>query len=343
MLNKVNKLPNLDNIASGTGNALGVEFAAVVVECLTSSKAETRNMATSLLESVIFANVVSHESFRKALAHLKPAKQRTVAPILSKFSAAMTNPSRLTVRDAITADRITSAEVVDSNRSRDASTPSSRKDSRMLTGKFPQLSKTESKNAITQDSRAASSGHPLAPRQDTSKTIARGIVWPEYPEEPQGSTIFGNLKKEWSQIISASSIAVLFPLTGIRKQDEAEGGCVLLRDAVTADRYQGTIHVRTQIELVVKWIAYALCSRETTVGLQSILSLAKDIFSYLLDSRDGLSDAVAMEIIPYLVDKASNAKVRLQVNTSLPFRSLMRFIFATGPISGYFLGFVVFG
>jgi hypothetical protein len=302
-------LPNLDGIASAGGKTLGPQFASVVIECLTSSKSETRAAATSLLESAIVNGIIGTESLRKASERLKPAKQRTVAPLVAKFLAqTVPDSGQSEKRNAPTSEPSTAPpdtpEVNVSslrNSNRPVAAPAAQRGSRAVS--------TKNSDSASKPQHKETARHPLAPRSASSRSSSTGIVWPEYPEEPQGGSLYGNLKKAWSQIISPSSVSVLFPPSGIKKQDEAQAGCELLVSALEADRSDGKAFVVDQLDLVMKWVTYAACSRETTVGLQSLLGLTKDLFSYLLELKHELSDSVALEIIPYLLEKASNAKV----------------------------------
>jgi hypothetical protein len=308
LVSTAEKLPSLDAIASSRGQTLGPQFASVVVECLTSSKSETRAAATSLLESAIVNGIIGTESLRKASERLKPAKQRTVAPLVAKFTQTVPDSGQSEKRNAPTSEPSTAPpDTPEVN----ASSPRNRQVAAPAARRGPRTGSTKISDSASKPQHKQAARHPLAPRSASSRSSSTGIVWPEYPEEPQGGSIYGNLKKAWSQIISSSSVSVLFPPSGIKKQDEAQAGCELLVSALEADRSEGNAFVGDQLDLVMKWVTYVACSRETTVGLQSLLGLTKDLFSYLLQLKHELSDSVALEIIPYLLEKASNAKVRL--------------------------------
>ena len=81
-----------------------------------------------------------------------------------------------------------------------------------------------------------------------------------------------------------------------------------LLNAIAADGETGETLVRAQLDFVVKWLVFALCSRETTVGLQSVLELTKELFSYLCGRKYEISDPVALELVPYIFEEASNGK-----------------------------------
>ena len=302
-------MPNLDTV-SVRGQALGPQFASVIVECLTSSKSETRAAATLLLESTIMNGIITLDSVRQATERLKPAKQRSVAPLVAKFAQKAPESVSLSKQDTAANGGTAPSGVSKLDRTTVERKP-------LTAEKSPQSKKPHfvSKAGAVEEKHSkndgkAASPHPLVPRSSSSRPSTRGLVWPEYPEEPQGSTLLGTLKKSWSNIISANSIVALFPTSGIRKQDDANMGCELLLAALQSDRRSGNTFVRDQLEFIVKWLAFVLCSRETTIGLQSFLGVAQEFFSYLRDLGVELTDSVALEIVPYIFEKASNVKVK---------------------------------
>ncbi len=134
---------------------------------------------------------------------------------------------------------------------------------------------------------------------------------PEYPEEPSGKDIFSDLKKTWSLILPHSSVEFLFPKSGIRVQDDASPGCELLSRGIEMVLENGDEDVvLNQIDLVIRWYAYALCSRETTKGMQSLMSFLMKLATLLRNQKYQLSDSESFMLFPYLLEKAGAAKVR---------------------------------
>jgi hypothetical protein len=148
------------------------------------------------------------------------------------------------------------------------------------------------------------------------KIDMHSFAWLEYPEEPNGVTQFTGLKQSWSSILPPASAAALFPVSGIKKQDDALGGCDLISRAIEMDKADGGDATETQLEFILKWLAFVLCCKEATVGLQALLRTVKDLLTLLLERQRQLSDAEALVIIPFLLEKASNAKVRILVVTN---------------------------
>lgn len=135
--------------------------------------------------------------------------------------------------------------------------------------------------------------------------------WPEYPEEPSNQERFQTLKKTWSHIISASTIDILFPPDGMRKQEDAIPGVELIDQSITmmSDNLDDAIII-DQLDLIIKWLVCGLCSREHTAGLQAILNLFQNLFSYLIGKTYQMTDFEASLCLPYILEKASTAKGR---------------------------------
>jgi cytoskeleton-associated protein 5 len=106
-------------------------------------------------------------------------------------------------------------------------------------------------------------------------------VWPEYPEEPRGQSIFGALKKSWAPALPQTTATMLFPETGIKKQDDAQAGCDILKRAIEIDESERTKATIEQLDLILKWFAFAFASKETSVGLQTILDFIRSLLSFL--------------------------------------------------------------
>ena len=102
---------------------------------------------------------------------------------------------------------------------------------------------------------------------------------------------------------------MLFRSSGIRKQDDAKTGIEVITRALSLDRKNGGTACSEQLDVILKWIMFALCSKESTTGLVDILALLKDLLDFLVESKRELSDMEALETVPLLLDKASGAKV----------------------------------
>jgi len=287
-------LPSVDSVAIPGGQNLGQKFAAAIVECLTSSKSETRAAGSELLENVIRFEKISSESIRKATEKLKPAKQRTVAPLVAKYTKAVgTNAKSLPKTSEAQPKPVA---------------PQERRQTSSIANQTPQKRVSAVPHSPGDPT---TSTNPLKSRS-SSRTSARGIVWPEYPEEPIGAPLFSTFKKAWAQVVSAKSISALFPGTGIRKQDEAQSGCHLLMEAIESDKSEDTSFVLEQFSFVAKWLSLVLCSRETSSGLLSLIDVMKCVLQLAKTRSYQPTDSEVLELFPFVYEKASQARGRFQ-------------------------------
>lgn len=299
-------LPNLDGVASTRGQSLGEKFSSAIVECLTSSKSETRSAASSLLDVCIENGVVSLENIRKATERLKPATQRTLGPMIAKFARNASSSARNGKENLPTGESGAAKQ-----RTVTAAAPTTTTTTKPTEREpKPNLTRVTSKRQAPE---AEASRHPLIGRTGMrALKPSKTIVWPEFPEEPQGSAIFGNLQKYWTGVLPPKTASALFPSSGIRKQDDAMGGIELLSLALEIDRSSEASILEQQLDPVLKWISYVLCSKEMTVGLQALLSLTNDLFSFLVDLKRELSDSEAIILVPFIFEKASISKGRFR-------------------------------
>lgn len=134
---------------------------------------------------------------------------------------------------------------------------------------------------------------------------------PEYPEEPSGGDVFSDLKKIWAPLLPHQSVIVLFPSSGIKVQDDASSGCELLSHGIKmAVEHEDEEVVLNQIDLMIRWFSYALCNRETTTGMLSLISSLTALSNLLSDQKYQLTDYESFMLLPYLLEKAGAAKVR---------------------------------
>ena len=133
---------------------------------------------------------------------------------------------------------------------------------------------------------------------------------PEYPEEPSGKDVFSDLKRTWAPLLPHASVELLFPANGIRVQDDASIGCELLSRGTEMIIESGDENVIiNQIDLIIRWFSYALCSRETTKGMQSLISFLIKLATVLRNEQYQLTDSESLRLLPYLLEKAGAAKV----------------------------------
>jgi hypothetical protein len=297
--------PDLDNVSSQRGETLGGRFAKVIVDGLTSPKADIRAASEALLQDCVNNGVFSISTAKKSASRLKPAEQRSISPILAKMSGS-SEPSETAEPERKNISRVDRRSRVSQTVKQDSIPPKTR--TRKL---------ADSENVSHQEAAAGNSAvsHPLISHagltgRQKSSSAMRLMTWPEYPEEPSGPSYFNGLKKAWSPLIPAESTEALFPGGGIRRQDDAMKGCELLKRAIVMERSGEGFAIIEQFVLILKWAVYVLCRKESTVGLQELLSFFADLFEFLTDQNYELSDSEAAILLPFLLDKASAAKVR---------------------------------
>jgi len=154
----------------------------------------------------------------------------------------------------------------------------------------------------------STSGATVSKRQRVSRQ--RDHI-PVYPEEPAGKDAMSSLKKSWSILLPAESVEVLFPGSGFQKQDDATDGCALLSHALFLSSRDGEENVVIeQLDLILRWFSLALCSRETTSGMEPLLTLFSDLVALLHRQSYQFSDGESASVLPYILEKAGVAKVR---------------------------------
>ena len=333
-------LPKAMSLQSSKSQAQEAAFAASIVACLTSSKSETRAEAEALLKACSDHEVLTATSIQAGGKKLLPAQQRAVNGIIDglgagtspdvvlekeNLSATTKSPTRRS--DVARTASTTRAPGAGSIRSRPSSSlsrsrPGGKSSTRSQSSAAEGLRSSASSNAAGNESptKGSTSGHPLlsdSPGPSTkdmrSSSLARKREnWPEYPEEPTGSSSFSSLKKTWSHLLPTASVDALFPKSGLQKQDDAEAGCALISRAVELANVDDDTVVFDQLDIICKWIACALCSRENTVGLQTLLTLLSDVFQCMISRDVQLSDPEAAVLLPILLEKATASKSRFR-------------------------------
>lgn len=310
----------------------GDKFAAVLVECLTSSKSETRSSAEELLNHCLKNNVIRFKSVTKGVSRLKPAQQRSVGPTIAKFE----NVTSGGKEQGQTIDRSKDGQGVPpplSSRPPQPSVQASRPPPPSVLpnrlGPKREATPERMKSGVAEAN--VSSQHtrsrPIHPLMGNMSSVAvkkaraagKTANWPEFPEEPTDSMFLANLKKYWAPLLPVTSVDVLFPGNGIKKQDDGKEGCNLLSRAIAMERSGEGEALIEQLEFVLKWLTCVLCSRESSVGQQALLSLLLELFDFVKRCKYELSDADAAIIVPYLYEKAGFSKVRFISPTAASF------------------------
>jgi hypothetical protein len=311
---------------------------------LTSSQSGTRAHAENILKDCVKNRVVYVSTAEKAVSKLINAEQRKVQPIIDSLRSISFEPGGNAQRSVSTiplhkAHQKSPTKVkasVPFQRAIKDSPARSKTSSGLSRHSRDRSSIGQRKRSISRSHRESITGskqsydqpdlvsdllndpafHPL--RSESAIVISkvnrlskqREHV-PEYPENPSGKDIFADLKKTWAPLLPNASVELLFPSDGMRVQDDALVGCKLLSRAIDliVDNKEEAL-IFEQIDLVIRWYSFALCSRETTKGMQSLISFLSKFSSMLRNQQYQLTDSESLMLLPYLLEKAGAAKVR---------------------------------
>jgi len=315
---KAEYFPDFESTSSSKGKALETQFASMTISCLTSSKSDARSAAESLLKECVRFGTLSAQSIEKTVQKLVEADQRNVRRILK--SLGIDGPKKLGDSRRAPAPKrpASSRNRVKDKKSGGGSRPSSRagRESLLPSKQTDGSLSIELSDLLTDPSffpLISSNGLTTTKAQRFSLSNRKRDHWPEYPEEPSGKDVLHTLKKAWSPLLPSPSIGVLFPPGGITRQEDASNGCELLSRAMTLLQANGEeIVLIDQLDLINKWLAFAICSRESTVGMQALISFLLKMFALLRHKRYQMTDTEGGILLPYLIEKAGAAKGRFR-------------------------------
>jgi len=322
-LERVKFFPKVEQGNKSKGRNNEDSFSKAIVNCLLSSQSESRAIAEEIMRESIMNRVITVSSAEKATSKLLNAEQRKIRTILDKLGSIQfqddQSPKRSTGRQGSTQMKST----VPMERIRKASrTPviqqrSISRGRRESTNGSKQVS---DQSTILFDLLNDPAFHPLQSETFTSVSKSYRISKqrdhiPEYPDEPSGQNTFNELKKAWQPLLPSESIKILFPSSGIRVQDDASDGCELLSRGIELTSESGNeVLLTNQLDLVIRWFALSLCSRETTKGMQSLMSFLVKLTTLLRDKNYELTDGESFMLLPHLLEKAGSAKVRIVIS-----------------------------
>ena len=330
--------PTVDSLSTSKAVALESHFAAAVVACLISSKSETRSSADLLLDKCLHYGTLSLSSVKGSTKKLLPAQQRTVQRNIDaldlKYGSLNAADERARSLDRKQRKQERSMSRHRNGRSSLATASPAR---RSLSGSSAMTRKQESTPSRVPFSRRSISSKKISESNDLSNDeddtdisinplqLIDGVsstkdqrcsaasrkkeVWPEYPEEPSSPAVLNLIKTCWSSLISIPSIKILFPLKSIQRQEDSVKGCELLARAITFSREGDGNKVIDLLDLVLKWLSSVVHARESTVGMQSIISLLMNLLSFLNEKSYQMNDFEAGVILPYIMEKSGAAKV----------------------------------
>uniref|UniRef100_A0A7S3Q8W0 TOG domain-containing protein n=1 Tax=Chaetoceros debilis TaxID=122233 RepID=A0A7S3Q8W0_9STRA len=337
MIERSDYFPTLTSTTS-KGRTILTQFSKNLVGCLTSNKSETRSLAETLLNKCIDNGVLNFTLIEKSAQKLKPVEQGKVKPVLESFRGSggaqvSRAPSRASTQGR---PRTRAPSRASSTRSRSRTPAPQRSHSRAST----RSGRTRERNLSTTRARSRSSVrsrpmptagyndldellddpsfHPMKARTPSNSNKRQRAMRqrehiPEYPEEPTSKDAMQPLRKSWSPLLPPATVDILFPQDGISKQDDASPGCDLLIHAMSLVKRDGEEDLFIeQLDLIIRWFLLAFCCRDTTSGLESLLSFLTQMLSLVRDQGYQLSDSECSMLVPYVLEKAGVAKGRFR-------------------------------
>ena len=310
---KLDSLYSAEKTEKPNSIVVHTQLAKVIVLCLLSSKSEIRSATDKLLTTCTKSGIVPLEDIDNEIRKLLPAQQRTVRSIIPKISkqdqelvdsfrqssSRASNP----IRPSSSSQQPVRQMIAKNNQPNRPST-SSHQPGRQAIAKSNQVSAHDAPARVAYDeTNPLHSSSAKSTKEQRLTLLSRGDHWPEYPEEPGGSATLQTICKSWSQLISTSSIQVLFPNGGIRSHEDAVGGCELLSRSI---EYSDSFLL--QLDLIFKWTACALFSRDHTSGLRSLLSMLQLLLRRLRELSYVIHDFEATILLPSILEKAGIAK-----------------------------------
>lgn len=355
---RAQSLPKVDSLKTTKARDLEQEFAKQLVLCLTSSKRDTRTAAEELLVICTKNNVISGKSVHKVIRDMSQAQQRSILVIVEKIISNETVSTSTEGESTQTPAKSKARRM--SSTPQGQSTP--RGPTRMNRGSAI-VNREALKSARTIEREVSvdsaeledDNAHPLMISSHPVRGPKKSDNWPEFPEEPTSDSLLQNLKKNWFVFLPHSSQIALFPTGGMRKQDCAISGVNILSKAVNfARECPSDKSVFDQLDFILKWVSFALASREHTVGLQSLLKFVKSLFSLLKMRTYQMDDNEIGIVIPHLLERGSTAKVGrnldllicLNLRTFFSRSNLLIYYFLftqIGAISCYVSGYHIIG
>lgn len=284
-------------------------LAKVIVMSLLSSKSGSRSAAENLLAVCSKNGFVPPSSFDKEIGKLLPAQQRTVRSFIPKMSK----------QDQELVDTFKKAserprrpgQMMSSRQTTQVARPNTK-----TTLQSPRASGHRKSSSIVEtdvlpDNPLQMSDRSVKPKGQRLAMLGKGDSWPEYSEEPSSDTI-QSLRRAWAVLIPSTSIDVLLPQSGLRTHDDCTDGCDLLSKAIRYSRDNNDSSFLEMLDFIFKWATCAFLLRDHTSGFRKLLSTIRELFERLDELSYAISDGEALILLPYLLDKASVAKLQFK-------------------------------
>lgn len=309
--------------ATSSGKILNLELhlAHQLVACLASSRAEVRHSAENLMKSCAQCGVLSSASVFNGLEKLLPAQQRGLRSIVLEAFKQESFVAQ-EIEDLIEGKTTVGSLRASGSEHDDENFRSPAKESNIHRSKA-HFTETYAKEKASQSSMQVVEihGHPLLQTSVQNQklmdkaervTAKKKDNWPEFPEVPSGKDYF-ILRKSWVCYLPPNTASILLPQAGFSKQDDAIPGIDILSDAVKFDEKNSNKAVLIEhLDFILKWLAFVLCCRESTTGMQAILSVIIDLFQFLRTRECTVTDCEAAILLPHLLEKGGASKVSVK-------------------------------
>ena len=318
VLNRAAHFAKFDPVGSSTKlRQLEQQLSMELLRCMCSAKAEVRSSGEKLMITFIEEEVITSESVNRGLSQLKPAQQRDVGAVVSKFTNLKSRPSATSHKPAVAAVKTTAHDKRKVAERKVSSTLSATRSS-----KTEESAVAEPRTGHPSTTATAASEHPffgsahvssyIGKDQRTSSLYRKRENWPDFPDLPDNELFGSTLKKNWAPLLDSVAAATFFPPSGMKKQDDSIDGCGVICRAIAYETSNTleTSHVIDQLDLILKYLACAFCSKDNTSGLDAIIGVMTKILDFAISKDVQFSDFEARTIVPIVLEKSAAAKGR---------------------------------
>ena len=159
------------------------------------------------------------------------------------------------------------------------------------------------------DSMSADSADVMRKTSKAARLDDRKLYWPPCNEDV-GEAELLVLQAQWEPLLQASKLRdSLFPAA----RDGA--GVLYNQDSLLPALEELSSHIQStyfvqHLDLVLRWLAYALCVRETAAGLLKVLRVAQDVLQNVAKQGLTLQDTEAALLLPHLLERSGHKSER---------------------------------
>jgi hypothetical protein len=320
---------SVDAIKSEHSNAC-LDLTSPLVTAMQDKTASVRTLAELMLSHLMVKGLITKASLDKATRDLPVASKRTIQPSIDRMMASWgsqrsnaTNETHET--SAVIEEEVPQTVAVSTNSSTTASKPRSSSNPRLANNKTgsvisrPSSAQTRAGTSAlstaesmdNQDFAASlgSDGEWLLRKTNKTKRLEEfsKVNWPQPPEEP-GESEFSSLRVAWEPIMDAELAMLIFDQNknNLFNQDNIINPLTILSTQIEGPSSMWLPHS----DVMIRYLSYCLCLRETAGGLVKILGFLNDLFVKMQAEEYMLHDAELNCLLPQLVDKCGHKSER---------------------------------